>query len=148
MRVVVDASVIVKWILPDPDREEYIDEALRLLRDFQNGQIEILQPSHWLTEVAAVVTRLSPEAAEPAIDLLDAMELSVASDLVTLKRAIRLARELNHHLFDTLYHAVAFEHDGLLVTADDRYFRKAEGSGRIVPLRAWSKPATAGTAGT
>ena len=144
----VDASVIVKWILPDPNREEHLDEALRLLRDFQNEKIEILQPPHWLTEVAAVITRLCPEAAEPAVDLLDAMELPCAGDLTTLKRASRLARELNHHLFDTLYHAVAFEHDGLLVTADDRYFRKAEGSGRIVPLRAWPGPATAEAAGT
>ena len=143
----VDASVIVKWALPDPAREEHLDEALRLLRDFQSGQVEILQPPHWLTEVAAVVTRLSPETAEPAIDLLDAMELSVAGDLTTLRRASRLARDLKHHLFDTFYHAVAFEHDGLLITADDRYFRKAEGAGRIVPLRAWSGPATAEAAG-
>ena len=39
-------------------------------------------------------------------------------DVATLKRASRLAVELNHHLFDTLYHAVAFEHDGRLVTAE------------------------------
>jgi hypothetical protein len=32
--------------------------------------------------------------------------------------------ETDHHLFDTLYHAVALEHgDAVLVTADDRYRR-------------------------
>jgi hypothetical protein len=44
----------------------------------------------------------------------------------------------NHHLFDTLYHAVALEHeDALLVTADDRYYRKAEHYGTIAVLRDW-----------
>jgi predicted nucleic acid-binding protein len=140
LRVVVDASVIVKWLLPDADGEEHVDQALLLLRDFENERVEILQPPHWLTEVAAVITRLRPEAAESMIDLLDAMELPVASDVNALKRASRLAHELNHHLFDTLYHAVAFEHGGVLVTADDRYFKKAEKSGSILALQNWSGP--------
>lgn len=140
MRFVIDASVIVKWIIPDPDREPNTEEALQLLGDLREARIEVLQPSHWLTEVAAVVTRLRPEAAEPAIDLLDALELPTAGDVATLKRASRIAVELNHHLFDAFYHAVAFEHDGCLVTADDHYFRKAVRLGRLLPLHAWAGP--------
>jgi hypothetical protein len=40
---VVDASVIVKWLLPDADGEEHVDQALLLLKDFENERIEILQ---------------------------------------------------------------------------------------------------------
>jgi predicted nucleic acid-binding protein len=48
------------------------------------------------------------------------------------------AIETNHHLFDTLYHAVALENeDALLVTADDRYHMKAERYGMIAALRDW-----------
>ncbi|HEX4863820.1 MAG TPA: type II toxin-antitoxin system VapC family toxin, partial [Acidimicrobiales bacterium] len=94
-------------------------------------------PPHWLAEVAAVVTRLRPEIAEPVLDLLDAMELPMAHDLILFKRASRLAQELDHHLFDTLYHAVAWEYDGMLISADDRYVRKAKRLGRIVPLTRW-----------
>jgi hypothetical protein len=37
-----------------------------------------------------------------------------------------------------MYHAVALEHeDALLVTADDRYYGKAERYGRIATLPEW-----------
>jgi predicted nucleic acid-binding protein len=48
-----------------------------------------------------------------------------------------MAIELRHHLFDTLYHAVALERGASLVTADDAYFRKAYRLGGIVRLAEW-----------
>jgi predicted nucleic acid-binding protein len=135
---VVDASVVVKWVFPDPEVEEGVDKALDLLQAIRSGRVTPHQPPHWLAEVAAVVTRLNPEEAEEVLDLLDAMELPVVSDLEILKRASRLARELKHHLFDTLYHAVALERDALLISADDHYCRKAEHLGRVVRLDSWT----------
>jgi hypothetical protein len=38
---------------------------------------------------------------------------------------------LKHHLFDTLYHAVALEEQATLVTADEVYFGKAKDLGAI-----------------
>ena len=137
MRLVIDASVVVKWVFPESLEEENTEEALALLAAIQAGTVEPLQPPHWLAEVAAVVTRLRPEIANPVLDLLDAMELPVADDLILYKRASRIARDLDHHLFDTLYHAVALEYDGTLVSADDRYVRKAKRFGRIVSLASW-----------
>ena len=139
MNVVVDASVIVKWIFPESEAEEHVEQALELLAGIQDGKVILLQPPHWLVEVAAVVTRIRPELAEPALDLLDAMEFPIVDGLPVLKRASRIAHDLNHHVFDTLYHAVALEYDHTLVTADDHYFRKAKHLGRIVPLQSWPK---------
>ena len=49
--------------------------------------------------------------------------------------ACDLAIRLNHHVFDTLYHAVALlTSETTLVTADRRYFDKAQSSGRILLL--------------
>ena len=76
-----------------------------------------------------------------AIDLLDSMELATAADAGLYKRASHLAQELDQHLFDTLYHALALENDALLVTADDRYLRKAARLGKIVTLDHWTPPA-------
>ncbi len=46
-----------------------------------------------------------------------------------------MAVRLEHHLFDTLYHAVALnEPDAMLITADVRYYNKAKGIGRIALL--------------
>lgn len=141
MKLVVDASVAVKWFLPDSPREPDADQAGALLRAIGEGRVELLQPPHWLAEVAAVIARLRPEIAAEAIDLLDSMELATAADAGLYKRASRLAQELDQHLFDTLYHALALENDALLVTADDRYLRKAGRLGKIVALDRWTPPA-------
>lgn len=134
MRVVLDASVILKWIFSDSQSEPNIDEAVALLEAVREGRISPLQPPHWLAEVSAVVTRLRPEIADFAIQLLDGMSLPVDDDVEVYRRASRLSRQLNHHVFDTLYHAVAFEHQATLISADDTYIRKASHLGRLVSL--------------
>jgi predicted nucleic acid-binding protein len=139
VRVVLDASVVVKWVLPDSAREGQTDHALALLREVQAGSVDLIQPPHWLAEVAAVLARLRPETAESTLELLDALELPVAADIAIYRRAARLAAELDHHLFDTLYHAVALERAALLITADDQYRRKALHLGAVVGLARWGR---------
>jgi predicted nucleic acid-binding protein len=66
------------------------------------------------------------------------LELEVADTLAIYQRAGSLAVTLNHHLFDTLYHAVALETpEATFVTADDRYLDKARSLGRIVHVSEW-----------
>jgi predicted nucleic acid-binding protein len=142
VKVVVDASVVVKWLLPDSEREAPTEKALALLRSIRAGTVEPLQPPHWLAEVAAVLARLRPEIADSTLALLDALDLPVAADLAIYRRAARLATELGHHVFDTLYHAVALERGALLITADSRYQRKALHLGAIVGLAGWSQTAS------
>ena len=141
MRLVVDASVAVKWFLPESSREPDADRAIALLHAIREGQVDLVQPPHWLAEVAAVITRLRPEIAAEAIDLLDAMEFETSADAELYKRASRIAKQLDQHLFDTLYHALALANDALLVTADDRYLRKARPLGKVVALAEWKPPA-------
>jgi len=132
---VIDASVIVKWFLTDAEDESDIPIALELFQALRNDKINVLQPAHWLAEVAAVVTRLRPDHAEEVISLLDAMELPVCNNPVVLNVACRLAKTYNHHFFDTLYHAVALsQEDVTLVTADLVYFNKVRQEGKIIPL--------------
>jgi len=136
MRVVIDASVVVKWIFPERDAEPHSDRALELLGDIQAGRVEVVQPVHWLAEVAAVTARLAPDFSREAIGLLCAMELATHDEPETYFRACDLAADLEHHVFDTLYHAVALSlADGRLVTADERYWRKARHVGRVERLR-------------
>ncbi|MFN7963921.1 MAG: type II toxin-antitoxin system VapC family toxin [Thermoanaerobaculia bacterium] len=137
MRAVVDASVVVKWVVRDPVEED-LEAATEFLRAVQDTQVELLQPPHWLAETMGVLTRLTPETALKALPLLDALDLPVADDIAVYQRACELAIRLDHHLFDTLYHAVALERDAVLVTADARYLRKAQSLGRICHLRSWA----------
>jgi predicted nucleic acid-binding protein len=136
---VIDASVIIKWIIPNPKSEPFTPQALDILEHIQEGQITVFQPPHWLSEVAAVLARIVPNRAEQAIGLLYAMEFSVLEDLDTYTLACQMAIQSQQHVFDTLYHATALcQPNATFVTADDRYFRRAENFGNIVRLKEFS----------
>lgn len=140
MTLVLDASVILKWLFEDPAREPDTDRAFAVMQSVVQADMEILQPTHWLIEVAAVAARLTPQTANQDVEMLAAMQLPTSDDPEVMRRATLLAIETDTHLFDTLYHAVALEHeDALLVTADDRYRRKAAHYGKIASLRDWDR---------
>lgn len=133
--LVLDASVIVKWVLPSDDEPD-TERALALAQRVKDGTVSILQPPHWLAEVAAVLARLEPALAPEAVGLLYAMEFPVLDDPAVYVDACRLAARFGHHVFDTLYHAVSLQqHGATFVTADDRYYRKARRVGAIARLR-------------
>ncbi len=138
MSIVVDASVIIKWLLQDPEREAGTDRATQLTESVVKGDLPVLQPTHWLIEVGAVLARESPATAADDITMLRALELPVTDEPKVLQRGVELGIELKQHLFDTFYHAVALENeDGVLVTADQRYLRAAQSKGRIIDLMDW-----------
>lgn len=127
--------MIVKWALADPRTEPDTDRALHVLASVQTGGVAIVEPSHWLAEVAAVLCRLVPRRAREIVRLLEAMDLPVSDRPDTFARACDLSIRLGEPVFDTLYHAVALTHeDATLVTADDRYYRRSARLGRISHL--------------
>lgn len=138
MTIVVDASVVLKWLLNDPERESQTEQATQLMQRIVNGEERVVQPAHWLLEVGAALTRISPHSVEEDVLMLEALELPSEKGAQVLQRACRLAVDLKQHLFDTLYHAVALElPDAVFVTADERYLRQSHHLGRIVGLGEW-----------
>ena len=141
MICVVDASVAVKWFAEGDWalREDDIDTALEILKASTRGTLDFYQPPHFLAEVAAVVSRLKPDRAQQYIDNFAQLNITWAAPTVAYTRAIELARQLDHHLFDTLYHAVSLSIPGaVLVTADRHYFAKALHLGQIAWLADFS----------
>jgi predicted nucleic acid-binding protein len=142
IEVVLDASVIVKWALPDRAREAHGEHALRMLRAVHAGRLNVVQPPHWLAEVTAVIARLAPDRAHEVVTLLHAMELPVLDEVEVYLEAARLSAESGQHVFDTLYHAVALRRGtASLVTADERYYRNARRAGRVLLLQDFVVPA-------
>ena len=134
IRYVVDASVTVKWFLPDADEPD-TPEALDLFLRLRDAQISLVQPPHWKAEVAAVLARRIPDTAAANVDDLNLLSgIEIIDMPLVYHRAVQLAVELSHHLFDTLYHATALETDAVMVTADRRYYDRAVQCGRIVLL--------------
>jgi predicted nucleic acid-binding protein len=130
VRLVVDASVAIKWFVGAID-EQHIPQADAVVTEIERGGTELLAPSHWTAEVIAVVARRDPRLVDPALVALSDMSPGVIQGPSVLKRAADIAVALDHHLFDTLYHAVALEVGAILITADEVYFSKARGLGAI-----------------
>ncbi|MGA2706882.1 MAG: PIN domain-containing protein [Steroidobacteraceae bacterium] len=104
--------------------------------------LDVVEPVHWLAELAAVLARLTPATAIDDVAMLAAMELPTLNEPLTMIRATALAIDTGTHLFDTLYHALALEHaEATLITADGRYCEKADVFGRIIELCDWTPTA-------
>ena len=101
MIVVLGASVILNWLLEDPAREPDTGKAFALVESVVSGRLQILQPVHWLAEVAAVAARLVPQTAIGDVEMLAAFEFPTTDSPTVIRRAT-LAIETKHHLFDTL----------------------------------------------
>ncbi len=124
---VVDASVAVKWLLPEPGS----DEAQGLLDSGEN----LAGPGLMAVEVAAALARksrlkeIAPKDADAALELwLQSLAdglVEIVRDEADLRGAFRLARELNHQLQDCLYLALSERLQATLVTADAEFERKA-----------------------
>jgi len=121
VRLVVDASVAVKWVLT----ESGSDAAVALHAE------EMIAPSFWLVEAANALWR-SARVGEIAVDeagafLQGLLNAPVASLPIEphITAALRLATELNHPIYDCLYLAVALHFDTHVVTADRRFVAAA-----------------------
>lgn len=140
MHLVLDASVCLRWHLFERSNETHVDIARELLLRVREGSAKLHQPAIWLSEVAAVLAREVSMRAGALVQSMRELQVEIDDDPVTMLRAIELSVELRHHLFDTLYHAIAIEHGIDLVTADAHYYRKARKLGHIVLLRDWRAP--------
>jgi predicted nucleic acid-binding protein len=95
----------------------------------------LIQPPHFIAEVAAVLAREKPDDAQEDLrDLLN-VECRFVEDPAIYASAIDLSIRFQHHLFDTLYHATALHTpNATFVTADQRYYEKARNKGPIKRL--------------
>lgn len=64
MILVVDASVAIKWFLHLKADEEYADRALQILAGAVSARHVLIQPPHFVAEVAAVLAREKPRDAQ------------------------------------------------------------------------------------
>jgi len=138
MRLVVDASVALKWFLRANSDEQYLTHAEAVAATIERSETELFAPVHWMAEIISVLARIEPSVVDDALLFLDDMRPAVIDSMPVLRRAAELSIALNHHLFDTLYHAVALEEGATLVTADETHFNKAKGLGSIVSLADFS----------
>jgi predicted nucleic acid-binding protein len=125
MRLVVDASVAVKWYVDEP-----LSGAARQLLDDDH---HLIGPEHLLAEVGQALWRrfykdeLSQDRVLQIVEVLpDFFELIPTEALIS--DAVALACARSQSVYDCLYVAAAMQEDALLVTADLRLVRAMAGS--------------------
>lgn len=128
-RLVVDASVAVKWHLQD---EEHVDQALALLDRFAAGAVELVVPDQIRYEVPSAITvatrrttpRLTMEQGRDAIDEFLALGLTTLRDDDLIVRAYPLTHQYAIAFYDALYLACAQYVGCPLIVADDRFYQR------------------------
>jgi predicted nucleic acid-binding protein len=135
MILVLDASVALKWFFRWREDEPDVERALAVLHRVDSGRNRILEPPHFLAEMATTLARKQPAAARRDFRDLREMVWKTIEESGLYEKAVELTNRLDHHLFDTLYHAAAVvTPKAKLITADVRYYRKAKQIGQIIPL--------------
>ncbi len=118
-RVVVDASIIVKWFVP----EKGYENAVKLLEEYAAGRVEIFSPSIATYETLNAL-RFHPHYKLSIHDLVDILQtikdlqIIVEPSTQAWSRCIHLSLEHKITIYDAIYAATATEIDAQLVTAD------------------------------
>ncbi|MBS7635520.1 type II toxin-antitoxin system VapC family toxin [Candidatus Bathyarchaeota archaeon] len=122
-KVVADASVIVKWVMP----EDYTENALRLRDDFLDGRVDIHAPSILLLEVATALRKyylkgfIGKDTAERALGLIASSEIRLHEiDIDMTLKSLRMSLDYNITVYDAAYIVLASRLSATVYTADDR----------------------------
>ncbi|MFL6949285.1 MAG: type II toxin-antitoxin system VapC family toxin [Xanthobacteraceae bacterium] len=130
---VIDASVAAKWVLP----EEGADRAAAL----RSTDEELTAPDLIIAEVGsavwkrAVAKEISRSQAVRAVEIAARLLTQLVPIAELADRAITLAIDLRHPIYDCFYLALAQRENTAIVTADERLFaaaRKARIQARLL----------------
>jgi predicted nucleic acid-binding protein len=119
MRVVVDASVAVKWYL----EEDHAAPARRLL----DGTYELIVPDLFFMEIGNVLWKrwrrgeLDDDVIAETLAALDRVPCETRSARPLLSGAMALATSFRRTVYASLYLALAIDTGARLVTADRRF---------------------------
>jgi len=123
-KVVVDASVILKWLLDD---EESVPQAIALRDESLRTSSALVAPSLWVYEVtnglvtAAKRDRISPTDVRLAID--DILLIGIQSRTPPVQRVASLAIAHRLAAYDSAYLALAEQENCELWTGDYAFYK-------------------------
>ena len=124
-RLVIDASVVLKWYLTD---EEYGEKALNLLSKYISNELDFLAPSLLEYEVVNGLTiaqkrgRIKEEKILLAIDGFMDLNIKLKDLSQFYPRVLYYCKVYNRSVYDASYLAVA-EREGIaMITGDKRLY--------------------------
>lgn len=129
-KLVIDASVVLKWFLKD---EKYGERALALLDRFVRGELDLAAPSLMVYEVinGLVVAQRKGRIAEEKVlsSISGFLNLGITFvDVAGLEaRVLHFCRVYDRSAYDASYLAIAEQQSLALVTGDERLYNSTKG---------------------
>ncbi|MEB3787471.1 MAG: type II toxin-antitoxin system VapC family toxin [Desulfurococcales archaeon] len=138
-RVVLDASVVIKWVIND----KYTEHALRLRDDHLDGRVDVYAPDLLLAEVGSALRKyvihgiLNKSQAEEALKLIIQSGIKITSAYENngsmLLDAMNLSLELGVTYYDALYLALARMINAPFYTANEKLLANPEIARKGIP---------------
>jgi predicted nucleic acid-binding protein len=123
--IVLDASVAVKWFLPE-NIETLATEALALLGRHGKSEIQIIVPDLFWVEFTSVLWKAMrrnnfPKAsADAALATLTQYDFPTFPTMKLLSKAFEIATAYERTVYESLHVALAVQTNSQLITADER----------------------------
>lgn len=125
MSLVIDASVAVKWFVPEPGHD-----SARALLDLNDA---LIAPDWLLAEVANVFWKqqrrgqINLSLSQEALHILPGL-LDLRPTVALVNEALKIAHSIDHPVYDCIYLALTREQGATLVTDDKGLIRKGVAS--------------------
>lgn len=134
-KYIVDASVILKWVLEKENEPDH-DKAVGLLHVWVSGAVSIAAPGLWIFEVANILGRALPDEAGQKMKLLFDLQINVVDcSEQMIRQCFAWMKEYQVTFYDAVYLAAAYEIDAFLLTSDDKFRAKMQNDERICLLK-------------
>lgn len=124
--LVVDASVLVKVVVDEGDRQTVLDAL---------GDNDLIAPAFARIEVSNILWKkrrlghITSTQAERAMQIIDRRGVRLIDDRRLLPLALSLAMQINHPVYDCLYIVAAKQTAAPLLTADRRLYEGSAPAG-------------------
>lgn len=134
-KIVVDASVAIKWYVRD---EIDADKAIAMLLDYENGKIKLIIPTLFYYEIANAVNtaalrgRITKDEGQDIIKDLLITDLITLDDAKLIHPAYLYARKYKISVYDASYLVAAKEHNVPIYTADRRFYEAVKSKERLM----------------
>jgi len=136
---VVDASVILKWLLPQ-NISPFQQQALSIREGLLEVNFSLIVPTLWRYEVANTLGRIVPGSASDLLTHCSNIGLQEINDSIERDRqALEMMVRHPISFYDASYHVLAIQNDIKFITADEKYYRKVVPEyANIILLKDWT----------
>lgn len=139
--IVPDSNLLIKFIYPEDDSHQ----VKAFFKESYSADCKLIAPELFQYEVIKATNYYKCDV-DKVIDLIDAFEESYLTfkkpSRAEWKKALEIA-DSGHaksgfpSIYDSIYHALAIENDGVFITADRKHYEKSESFGHIAMLADW-----------